>query len=314
MFIVFCSTQIEGHLFLDALKLPNPIHLLWMPVFDMLITFQRGIRWRFILKPYLKLGTLHSFELMAIAGMGNSMLPLKAGEALRAAFLAKKEKKPFNQMFSTLVVEHFFDGVGLIVILLSLAFVVELPRAMINAGLVLFTVLSVVVVLIFLVWKFQPNQEKWKYRNRFIFRVIELLDYLGQVATLLKSAKQFLAVTLITLIIWATMASSLIFIHKALGIDFTLSMMFFVLIAFTLGGAIPSGPGAVGTFEAACIIAYGYMGIPKETALSLGLYFHFLQMIPISAVGLVCYFIWNQRFKVNFKTAKELKKNARQSS
>jgi len=298
-FIVLTYYSINLKDFYQALKLPYPWQLLWVPFFDLLVLLTKAIRWKIILQPFLPVKTKDLFELISIGSMGNNILPLKAGEILRGAFLAKQSQKPFSQVLGSIGFEHFFDGIGLLIILIVLSFKLPIPKGLSYSAYVLAIILLGTVILLMVLRKLHIDLKQWEKSHPFFRWPIEFLYHLNNLGKLIQSPKHFLYIIFNTLVIWSIVAYSLIFVHHAFGLSLGIETLFFILLAFNLATAVPSAPGSIGTFEFACVLAYHYLGISKEVGLSLGLYFHMMQFIPITMIGLVFYFKWSRRFKIS---------------
>lgn len=63
----------------------------------------------------------------------------------------------------------------------------------------------------------------------------------------------------------------------------TQALAAFVVTALSF--AVPSSPGAVGVFEAACVLALGWFGVAKEEALAAGLLFRVVTTLPQTVAG-----------------------------
>lgn len=86
-------------------------------------------------------------------------------------------------------------------------------------------------------------------------------------------------------------------IESAYELEIPLTSSIFVVIAINLAIALPSAPGNLGTFEFAAILAYSFVGVDKATGLGIGIFFHFLQIIPTTLIGLFFYWRWGIKFK-----------------
>ena len=58
-----------------------------------------------------------------------------------------------------------------------------------------------------------------------------------------------------------------------------------MLAAVILGSMVPVSPGNLGTYEASVFLAYRYLGVAPEQALSLALVQHLCFMLPSVGVG-----------------------------
>jgi uncharacterized membrane protein YbhN (UPF0104 family) len=56
-------------------------------------------------------------------------------------------------------------------------------------------------------------------------------------------------------------------------------------VATNLVLVIPSGPAAVGVFEAATLVALGAFGVDRSSALSYAIVVHALSVVPFIVVG-----------------------------
>ena len=67
----------------------------------------------------------------------------------------------------------------------------------------------------------------------------------------------------------------------------------FFLGAISMGVALPSSPGMVGTFQLASIWTLVAMGIQETTAESFAIIIHGLQYIPVTLTGIIYLYMQN---------------------
>jgi uncharacterized membrane protein YbhN (UPF0104 family) len=90
-----------------------------------------------------------------------------------------------------------------------------------------------------------------------------------------------------TFVIWSIEASVYLSVAHATSLDIS-GMGALYLVAFTnLVAMLPAGPGYVGTFDAAVVIAVKALGGTGSAAVSYLLMLRFVLFIPITVVGLV---------------------------
>ena len=81
----------------------------------------RALRWRIILSPIKDVKTHPLFVAAMIGYFGNSVLPLRLGEFLRAYALNRNERSvTFSTAFGTIVVERVVDMLGIMILILAL--------------------------------------------------------------------------------------------------------------------------------------------------------------------------------------------------
>src|SRR4030095_5290853 len=86
----------------------------------------------------------HLFNAVMIGYMGNNLLPLRAGEVLRAYVVARRGES-FWTVVTTMVVERVLDGLAVGLMLAAVFFLVPVPRELEWAALLF---LSIDVALI----------------------------------------------------------------------------------------------------------------------------------------------------------------------
>jgi glycosyltransferase 2 family protein len=237
------------------------------------------------------------FDILHLGYMANNLLPLKAGEFFRASFVSKKFKIPYAQVLTTVGLERYFAGFSLILILLVVAGTLHLPVWIKTGAYVMGAVLLGVQLVLIVIWKKALRLEDWEHRHPFIYHIVEFLFHIGEGSQPLRSFKSFISLNGLALLTWLTQAAMLKIIERAFHVPLGIFPSLFVLIAINLAIALPSAPGNLGTFELAAVLAYSFLGVEKPIALGIGFYFHFLQVIPVTLVGLFYYVRWGIRLK-----------------
>src|SRR5688572_20395504 len=102
-----------------------------------LAVFFRAVRWRLLLLPERDLGAMSLLPSVLISYAGNNLLPLRAGELVRAQHLIDRFSIPRMQTFGVLIMERIFDGFVLAGFVLWGLLLVEDGGAYLGVGLVL---------------------------------------------------------------------------------------------------------------------------------------------------------------------------------
>lgn len=76
-------------------------------------------------------------------------------------------------------------------------------------------------------------------------------------------------------------------VQQAFGVNLMPEATLLVFAAVILGTMVPLAPGNLGTYEASAFLAYRYLGIAPEQALSLAIMQHVCFMIPSVGIGYV---------------------------
>jgi uncharacterized protein (TIRG00374 family) len=260
----------------------------------------RALRWRWLLLPIrlFKFPTL--FSSVMIGFMANNLLPARIGEVVRAISLSKKHDLSRSAVFATVVGERIFDSIGLLTVFyLSLIFI-DYPDILKQAGLVaLLMTIAAVIVLYLLKVKTEPTV-------KIIIRPIKMIslklaDRIESIAlkfadglSVLTEPVPVLIIYLYSVVLWlfTGLTSYLVFI--SFGLYPSLWASIILLLVSVLAVTLPSSPGYIGTFHAACLFGFdiieslGMFGeeVSKSVALSFSVVLWSCQFFPITLMGL----------------------------
>jgi glycosyltransferase 2 family protein len=220
----------------------------------------------------------------------NTVLPFRLGEVGRAFLLGRKAKLGFMDVLSTIIIERVLDVAFSAVILLSaVPFVVGAAGAGRIAILIGVLVVIGLVALYLLVrnrvWAlalFQRLSARWPKLQK---QGGELLDSLFSGLAILTDGWLF-----VRSLLWMTLNCAI-----AIGQFYLLILAFFPqarllwslfgLGAVAFSNAIPSLPGAVGTYEGGLVAALTILSGDQSTALAAALTSHLLGIITNALLG-----------------------------
>jgi uncharacterized membrane protein YbhN (UPF0104 family) len=158
-------------------------------------------------------------------------------------------------------------------------------------------VLIAIQIILMVIWKNTPDLQRWEKRHPLLYRIIEFFSHISEGSQPLRSGKSFSILLFYALLAWFCQLAMLKIIEAAYGVHISWAATLFVMVAINVAIALPSAPGNLGTFEFAAILGYAFVGIDRPTGLGIGIFFHFLQVIPVTLIGLIYYFRWGLRFK-----------------
>ena len=142
--------------------------LLAVVVVTVYFNLVRAQRWGFFFRHLKRISPYSLFSSTMIGLAANNVLPLRAGEAVRAYSIGKKEDIPFATSFTTVILERIFDMVILLLLLALSLFLVPIPEsadAQIGGALKLLSVVTATVIagVVFLFFK-QELMVRWVER------------------------------------------------------------------------------------------------------------------------------------------------------
>lgn len=255
-----------------------------------------ALRWQLLLSPHGVVGIRPLFALTAVGVMANTVVPVRAGEVLRAYLLGARTSLPASLCLATIVVERVLDALALSVLLfLALPFV-AFPPWVVRVGGAVF--LLAVGLLGGLLWlqrggggamarglvarlPVAPHLREWCLESATSFR--KGLGGLARTGVLLR-------VGLYSVGIWVLGVLGVFLVARSVDLSVSIFAATVVLVVLTLGLMVPSAPGFVGTLQFFSVVALGLFGVPESEAFSFSVLVHTTQLLPLVLLGAM--FFW----------------------
>ena len=278
----------------------NPVYILAVNVFLGLSLWVRCLRWRILLAPVhrCKISSLYSANLIGFAA--NNVLPSRLGELVRAYALSKMEPVPVAGVLAGLVVERLFDGLTLLLVLFS-ALLFSDPTAaaggfsvayMRTVGYALLAVYVGVLALIIALWRWPAATNGFitalvgRVSTRLAGKIGALLDSFTQGLAVLGQGRTLLPLMGLSLGVWFFCLLMYTVFLPAVGLPPSLLMGAMALAGSGLAGAVPAGPGYVGTMHLAVAWSLAMSGADLNLALAYSLIYWAVQYFPLTISGL----------------------------
>lgn len=241
----------------------------------MLRSLQPSITWRKCLGPMLG-----SFAL-------NNILPLRAGDAVRAFAFHQRLKVEPAAVLSSLILERLFDLLGLLLFfyLGSQVLMASEQLLAIRSGvnLVALSGLTALIILLFLpaplLRQLQIHGNPKHPLQIFLVSSLQAIQAMG-------GPRLMLRMVLCTALIWSLEMCVFIAAAAAAGVGLNLSQGAAVMALGTLSTLLPSSPGYLGTFDYFTRMGFEFSGVEAATALTTTLLVHLVLWLPITLVGL----------------------------
>lgn len=287
--LVLAFWKVDFPKLLSVLGGANLLLVVAVAFINFAVVAMKALRWQVVLAPTKRITFSTVFLTTLIGFMANNCLPARAGELVRIVALGKKENISKTTVLGTLTLDRVFEGLGMLVVLVALPFMIEMPSWMKQGALVFVVVLLLALGLLLLLMREQtarwvtylPLSRRWA-------------AFFGDLATKLRAGLKTLTnfgtvanVLAISLIIWFTQALMVILCLESIGLHFRLNHAFFILLAINIALLIPAAPGNLGTFELSAALALGALGVGNAQALSFALIYHLVQFIPITLAGVL---------------------------
>jgi uncharacterized membrane protein YbhN (UPF0104 family) len=278
--MVYAFRQFNWIEFIDSLRGINYWYLLGAVALQLGAIWLRALRWKWLLSPIKNVPLRTTFDATIIGYFGNSVLPVRMGELLRAYIVANNSTLSVAQVVGSLIVERMLDVLGVVIFALIFLFNFEIIN--IPNWLILSIVLTTIVLfgILFLI---SSNKINWHFvkKRKYLFQ-----SKIGsKIYGILKN------------IMWGMYYLSFIFVVKSanLGLNWVDSGVLFILLSLAI--SIPAAPGYIGTYHATCVGALTTIyniGLGESQAFAV--LAHAINFVPIVIVGAIFFLKNSMKF------------------
>jgi glycosyltransferase 2 family protein len=253
----------------------------------------RALRWRMLFSAEHRppFGVVTSAVL--IGYLFNSILPARAGEAVRVIVLNQRAGTPRFVALGTVVAERALDVLCLLLLLFATAPALPsadwLPRVLVLGGVLFAGVAAALVAvafhgerparLVLAPLAILPRMS----RNRLDLAATNLVRGLAA----FRRASIALPALALTAASWLLIALSSWICMEGFHLRLGFPAGVLVVVAINLAMILPSGPAGLGVFEAATVAALVVYDVDKSTALSYALVLHGVNLIPFLLAGYI---------------------------
>ncbi len=296
VFLYFTLREIDGaELVRGMARVSVPILCLSLVSRLLCFTFM-SLRSRLLLKSLCDMSGYRILKSVLVAFAGNNVLPMRAGEVMRIAYLAKYGGLPASSCIAVVAVERLLD---LLCVLLLFAVVWPLCMAGLAMSTSIYLVGAAVVVGLLLCLGAS------RYPDRFVAVCSAILRVTGPriSGVLLKQVERFaeglsglcslgsvLGVFFLSVAYWATMAVSVRILLWAFGIAAPWYAPLVVLVSAAFGAALPSSPAFIGTYHYFVASALAMVGVEDTLAVSVAITGHAMAIVPYTIVSIILLF------------------------
>jgi len=309
-FLVYAFSQVD---YVEVVRAFSGVTYIWtLPMMiSVLITMAiRAGRWRLLLKPVRSLSVSTLFASVMIGFMANNLLPARIGEIVRAVSLSRKHQLSRSSVFATVIAERVFDSLSLLLIFWLTFIVIDYPGELKNVAFAVFLFTCVIIVFLYLLRAKTDLGVRLvcvpigKFSSGLAGKAEQILRQFASGLTFLTAPGSLLIIFLYSVFLWAFTAVSGYLIFIAFDLYPGIWAAFILLFVTVLAVSLPSSPGYIGTFHAACIIAFNLIGtlglfqeeVSNSVALSYSVVLWSCQFFPVTLVGL--YYLKREHFRL----------------
>ena len=268
----------------------NPVPLAAIVALVAVQVALRAFRWS-VLLPRLADGRRIPFPRLVpplLTGyLGNAVLPARLGEPMRAVVAARRAGVGMPEALGSVLVERVVDTATLASVAFVAALLVGAPGWVVpvlgltaGAGVVVLATLLTVgaMPLVRLAHRIVPASRHG---------IRDVIERFGASLGGPGRRPHLLAAAAISTTAWLLDAVSMWLVATSIGVAIDYPSAMLIAGVGTLGTAIPSAPGYVGTYELAVAGIAGIVGVPPAPALAMAVLLHVMTLGPVAIGGAV---------------------------
>jgi len=252
----------------------------------------RSLRWRAFLLPTDDLSWRDLLPSVLIGYAGNNLLPLRAGELVRAQHLSDHFGVPRMRTLGALLMERLFDGAVLSAFLLWGLVIDDAGAGFLTAGVILalgaaagFVLCTAAALNPGLPAKIAALPVPMPARLRQEISGLGGSFFAGfSVMTRLSS---FTLAAASSLAAWALELAMYWLIAEGFDLEASVSAVAFAGAAANVSLSLPLAQGGFGAFEVFATRALQEFDVAKSAAAAYALALHFFLIVPVSVIGLI---------------------------
>lgn len=260
----------------------------WVPLAalaDLLVYVWQSWRWNLLVAPLTRIPLWRTVRAIYVGLFVNEVLPMRPGEVLRAYLQARWSGAPFSVLFSSVIIERFFDGIWLLTVTFAATFFVRLPGHAVGFARVLLVLVMICAAALALATLRRGNAGAgW-------------LSVLLADLRLMARSRLFYLAFLASLPYLVLQVAPIYFLMKAYRLDLSIWAALIVLLMQRLGTALPQAPGNIGVLQLMTKGALGLFGVDETTAAGFSTLAWIVITAPLLAAGAVAVAVTGMRLR-----------------
>ncbi len=251
--------------------------------------FFRALMWRVTTRAFGRVDLSTLFGGVVVGYMANNLLPLRAGELVRAYYLTARSGIGGTVSFSTICIERMADIFSLALLLLAgIAWGIPGISPQNARKVLVVLVLLAVACILFIYWVMRLRRNGSRFTG-LADRLFKLFDSFVEPFKRLRDYRLIALIFVLSLAAWfSNYLSMAALVSGAMAHYFTPALL--LLLFINIGVLIPSSPGAFGIMQIAFWMALAPFGVARENALALSFAYQGGVYIFTLAVG-IPYFV-----------------------
>jgi glycosyltransferase 2 family protein len=262
--------------------------------FDTLSYVVQGVRWRLLLRPAGRISTIGATRAVYAGLFTNEILPLRAGEWVRAFLAARIMNTGIPAVVPSMAVERLFDGIWVCLGLGLTAVFVPLPRSLLRAA----DALGVIVIAGLGLFVFLALSRRGRERapaddgrpgaggaGRVRGLIRRLVRGAADGVSAIGLSRAFAVSLLVSSLILILQMAAFWLVMAACGLDASFWEGAAVFLIVHFGTAIPNAPSNVGAYQFFTVLGLTLFGVEKTAAAGFSVAVFVILTVPLWVIG-----------------------------
>jgi uncharacterized protein (TIRG00374 family) len=246
----------------------------------------KAFRWQVLLRQVSEARFGSVFPAVMIGYFSNYLLPLNAGELVRAFVLGREKSLSNSTVVGTIVVERMLDVLVLTVFLVAALLVWPSPGWLDTFAVITATIVAGGWFVLWLMLWQRPRTSRiiqavvGRFSPSLAARVKQILDHFLKGVGILHQRRTVACSMALSLLLWSFSATTFCLVGKAIGLTLPAAAYSLPVAIVNLGMIIPALPGRVGTLEALIVTSLALFSVESDTGLAFDVVMRVLYILP----------------------------------
>jgi uncharacterized protein (TIRG00374 family) len=269
----------------------------------------RSIRYYYILLPLKKTKVFDNFPYTMLGFFANNIIPLRLGELIRAKVTGERLEVSRSSVLATIIIERLFDVIMFVSFFFLIVMVMSFPEYIKRSFYILTVIFFICLLALYIILIYKDNAfkvlSKVSVTSSLKYLITNFLDRFTSGLIVLKTPSVLIKTFILSGILWGTESLFIVVVAYACGIHISIIGGIFTVVVIGMGSIIPTAPGYFGVFELMGILALSILSVNKDSAFICTAICHFLQLVIIFSLGIICIIKTKLSFSDLFKFAKD---------
>jgi uncharacterized protein (TIRG00374 family) len=239
----------------------------------------------------------------------NNIIPLRLGELIRAKVTGERLGMSRSSVLATIIIERLFDVIMFVSFFFLTVMVMYFPEYIKRSFYILTIIFFICLLALYIILIHKDNAfkvlSKVPIASSLKSLITNFLDRFTSGLIVLETPSVLIKTFILSGILWVTESLFIVIVAYACGIRVSILGGIFTVIVIGMGSIIPTAPGYFGVFELMGIMALSILSVDKDSAFICAAICHFLQLVVIFSLGMICIIKTKLSFSDLFKFAKD---------